>query len=113
MTRIAPKSSITAKAVKNIFNEVGTRFPRSDKMPIAKAISVAIGIPAPFCVCVPKLNTKNTPAGINIPPSAPKTGNAAFLKLDNSPPYNSRSNSNPIIKKKIVINPSLIQWVME
>jgi len=44
---IAPKSSIIAKAVKNIFSEVGTRLPKRDKMPIAKAMSVAIGIPAP------------------------------------------------------------------
>ena len=113
MTRIAPKSSMTAKAVKKIFKDVGTRLPKRDKIPIANAISVAIGIPAPFCVGVPKLNAKNSPAGISIPPSAPKTGKAAFLMLDNSPPYNSRSNSNPMSKKKIVMSPSLIQWVME
>ena len=45
--RIAPKSSIMAKAVKNIFNDIGTLFPKSDNIPNAKAMSVAIGIPAP------------------------------------------------------------------
>ena len=44
---IAPKSSIIAKAVKNIFREFGTRLPKRDKTPMAKAMSVAIGIPAP------------------------------------------------------------------
>ena len=85
MTIIAPKSSITASAVKNIFKDVGTRFPNKDKIPIAKAMSVAIGIPAPFCVIVPKFNAKKIPAGTSMPPKAPKIGNAAFLILDNSP----------------------------
>ena len=53
MIIIAPKSSITANAVKNIFREVGTRFPNNYKIPNAKAMSVAIGIPAPDCVAVP------------------------------------------------------------
>ena len=55
---MAPKSSITAKAVKNIFSDKGTLFPNKDKIPIAKAISVAIGIPAPDCVIVSKLYAK-------------------------------------------------------
>ena len=55
---IAPKSSITAKAVKKIFNDVGTRFPKSDKIPIAKAISVAIGMPKPNCVAELKFKVK-------------------------------------------------------
>ncbi len=53
MMMIAPKSSITASAVKNTFREVGTLLPNKDKMPKAKAMSVAIGIPAPDCVAVP------------------------------------------------------------
>jgi hypothetical protein len=53
MIMIAPKSSMTAKAVKKTFNEVGTRFPNKDKMAIAKAMSVAMGMPAPACVAVP------------------------------------------------------------
>ena len=50
---MAPKSSMTANAVKNIFKEVGTLLPNKDKIPKAKAMSVAIGIPAPACVEVP------------------------------------------------------------
>ena len=110
---MAPKSSITASAVRNIFKDEGTRLPKRDKIPIANAMSVAIGIPAPFWVMVPKFNNKNSPAGTSIPPSAPKRGKAAFLILDNSPLYISRSNSNPINRKKIVIKPSLIQCVIE
>ena len=112
MTIMAPKSSITAKAVKNIFKEAGTLFPNKDKIPIAKAISVAIGIPAPFWVIVPKFSAKKIPAGTTIPPNAPKIGSAAFLMLANSPSYISRSNSKPIIKKKIAIKPSFIQSVI-
>lgn len=58
MIIIAPKSSITANAVKKTFNEVGTLLPNKDKIPNAKAMSVAIGIPAPDCVAVPRLNNK-------------------------------------------------------
>ena len=50
---IAPKSSITATAVKNIFSDAGTRLPKRDRMPIAKAMSVAIGMPTPACVLAP------------------------------------------------------------
>ena len=106
---MAPKSSITAKAVKNIFRELGTRFPNSDKIPTAKAISVAIGIPAPAWVPDLKLNNKNKIAGISIPPTAPKSGNEACFILESSPWYVSRFNSKPISRKKMVISPSLIQ----
>ena len=85
MIIIAPKSSITANAVKNILSEVGTRFPNNDNIPNAKAMSVAIGIPAPDCVAVPKLNSKKNPAGINIPPNAPKIGNKASFMFESSP----------------------------
>ena len=85
MINIAPKSSITAKAVKKTFNETGTLLPSKDKIPRAKAISVAIGIPAPDCVTVPWFSIKYKPAGTIIPPSAAEMGNRAFLKLDNSP----------------------------
>ena len=50
---MAPKSSKTAKAVRNIFKEVSTLLPNKDKIPMAKAMSVAIGIPAPDCVGLP------------------------------------------------------------
>ena len=40
MITIAPKSSIIANAVKNTFNDIGTRDPSNDKIPIENAISV-------------------------------------------------------------------------
>ena len=49
---------MTAGAVKNIFKETGTRFPKRERIPSANAISVAIGIPAPDCVGVWKLKYK-------------------------------------------------------
>ena len=50
MITIAPKSSIIANAVKNTFNDIGTRDPSNDKIPIENAISVADGIAHPFKV---------------------------------------------------------------
>ena len=47
---IAPRSSIIAKAVKKTFNEIGTLFPKRDKTPNEKAISVAEGIAHPLIV---------------------------------------------------------------
>ena len=44
-----------AKAVKNIFNEIGIRLPASDIMPNENAISVAMGMAKPCCVGVPWL----------------------------------------------------------
>ena len=85
MTIIAPKSSITANAVRNTFNELGTFLPTKDKIPKAKAISVAMGIPIPDCVFVPKLNKRKIKAGKIIPPKAPEIGKIASFILDNSP----------------------------
>jgi len=82
---MAPKSSITASAVKNTFREAGILFPRSDKIPTAKAMSVAIGIPAPAWRSVPKLNKRKIPAGKSIPPNAPTMGKVAFLMFESSP----------------------------
>ena len=44
---IAPKSSITANAVKKTLMDNGTLSPSNAKTPKANAISVAIGIPDP------------------------------------------------------------------
>ncbi len=74
-----------ANAVKNTFKDVGTWLPNRAKIPKAKAISVAIGIPAPDCVSVPKLNNIKSPAGIIMPPSAAKIGNKASLMFASSP----------------------------
>lgn len=83
--KIAPKSSITAKAVRKIFIDSGTRFPNKDKIPIAKAISVAIGIPKPECVELFGLKTRYIKAGSNMPPKAPEIGSIASFNLDSSP----------------------------
>lgn len=53
MIMIAPKSSITANAVNRTLRDAGTRLPKRERMPIANAISVAIGMPPPDCVGVP------------------------------------------------------------
>jgi len=45
---MAPKSSIMANAVKNIFKATGTRLPNKEAMPNVKAISVAVGIAQPL-----------------------------------------------------------------
>ena len=50
MIKIAPRSSIIAKAVKKTFNDIGTLDPKRDKIPREKAISVADGIAHPFIV---------------------------------------------------------------
>ena len=82
---MAPRSSIMASAVKNIFRERGMRFPARESIPSAKAISVAIGMPKPICVGVSELKIKWIKAGKIIPPAAAITGSKAFLILDNSP----------------------------
>jgi hypothetical protein len=48
-------------------------------------------------------------AGPIMPPSAAIIGNNAFLNEDSSPTRISRFISNPTKKKKMTINPSLIQ----
>ncbi len=45
---MAPKSSMMAKAVKNILSDKGTRLPSKEATPNEKAISVAMGMPQPF-----------------------------------------------------------------
>ena len=106
---MAPKSSITANAVRNIFNDVGTFLPNSESIPIAKAMSVAIGIPKPDCVLVLKFKLKYKSAGTIIPPIAPNAGNIAFRNFESSPLYNSRSSSSPMSRKNTAIKKSLIQ----
>ena len=55
MVITAPKSSIMAKAAKNIFNCTGILFPSNERTPSEKAISVAMGIPQPLLPGVGKL----------------------------------------------------------
>jgi len=52
MIIIAPKSSTIANAFKKTSKDETTRLPKSDKMPIEKAISVDIGTPQPARVAV-------------------------------------------------------------
>ena len=86
MITIAPKSSIMARAVKKIFNDMGTLFPSRERTPKEKAISVAEGIAQPLKVSgEPKLIIIYTIAGTNIPPTAPIIGSNACLGFDNSP----------------------------
>ena len=47
MMKMAPRSSMMARAVKNTFREGGTRLPSKLIKAMAKAISVAVGIPMP------------------------------------------------------------------
>ena len=49
---IAPRSSMIASAVRNTFNEIGTRDPNKDNIPSENAISVADGIAQPFKVAL-------------------------------------------------------------
>ena len=53
-----PKSSATARAVRKILSEIGTRSLNIERMPMAKAMSVAVGIPQPGAATVPALNEK-------------------------------------------------------
>ena len=101
MIIIAPRSSIIAKAIKKIFNDIGTREPNKDNTPIEKAISVAEGIAHPFSVFpVSKLIITYINAGTTIPPIAPIIGNDACLGLESSPWINSLLISNVTTKKK-------------
>ena len=86
-----------------------TRFPKRTRTLIAKAISVAIGIPQPFAPSPPLLIYVYIRAGTTIPPIAASIGSMATLIFESSPTNISRFISKPIIKKKIAIRPSLIQ----
>ncbi len=78
MTKMAKRSSTMAKAAKNIFKEAGTRLPSKVMMASAKAMSVAMGIPQPAALSVPRFKTVKIKAGTMAPPTAAKMGSAAF-----------------------------------
>ena len=105
---MAPRSSIIASAIKNIFRPVGTLFPNKEAMPNENAISVAVGIPQPCVKAVPMLTNIKINPGTTIPPNAAPKGKIALLKLDSSPLINSRLISMPANRKKIAIRKSLI-----
>jgi hypothetical protein len=105
---IAPKSSIIARAMSNIFKLTGTLLPNKDATPNENAISVAVGIPQPCVNAVPELNKRKIRAGTTIPPNAAPKGNTAFLKDESSPLTNSLLISIPASRKKKDIRKLLI-----
>ena len=107
MTRIAPRSSMMASAVRKTNRLAGTRVPSIRRQPSANAISVAIGTPHPRSEGSWCATRKNSPAGTSIPPSAAIAGTAALRSEFNSPVSNSALISNPTRRKKIAMSRSL------
>ena len=76
--------------------------------PMANAMSVAMGMAQPAATPPGAMfSARYTPIGASIPPSAPTHGNSAARKLESDPYTNSRLISNPTLKKKRAIKPSL------
>jgi len=109
MTSTAPRSSAIANAARKTRMDVGSPLPSKATAPRTKAISVAMGIPQPTIVGLPRLKRTYTRAGTIIPPRAAATGRMARLTEESSPARSSRFISRPTTKKKIAIRPSLIQ----
>ena len=105
---MAPMSSTTARATSSTLSPMGQRFPKRERTPIAKAMSVAIGIPHPLAEGVPLLNSIYITAGKIIPPSAANIGSIAFFMVDSSPTRSSLLISSPTEKKNTAIRTSSI-----
>ena len=88
-------------------------MPNRDRIPKAKAMSVAIGIPQPRLPSPPTLNTAYMIAGTTIPPKAALTGRIDFSSEESCPTTISRLISSPTTKKKTAISKSLIQCCSE
>jgi hypothetical protein len=58
MTAMAPMSSAMARVSRKTLAPTGTRLPSSDRMPTAKAMSVAMGTPHPSAAGVPALKAR-------------------------------------------------------
>ena len=99
-----------ASAVRKILSETGTRSPTIERMPTAKAMSVAVGIPQPLAAAVPWLKSVKTSAGASMPPRAATTGRMACWRVESRPQTISRLISSPTEKKKTTIRPSLINF---
>src|SRR5680860_1436833 len=70
MMRIAPRSSMIAREVRNTLSEFGILDPNSDSTPSANAMSVAVGTAQPRQVSgVSKLTAKKMRAGASMPPA--------------------------------------------
>ncbi len=77
---------------------------------MAKAMSVAVGMPQPFAAAVPPLKSANTAAGASMPPAAASTGRMALRTVESWPQTISRLISRPTQKKKITISPSFTSF---
>jgi hypothetical protein len=109
MTRMPPKSSTMAKAVRKTTTARGAFGAAKARMPKEKAISVAIGTPQPLMDGRPILKAAKKRAGTAIPPAAAAMGRIVADGDFSSPKRNSRLISRPMTKKKIAMRPSLIQ----
>ena len=81
-----------------------------DRIPTAKAMSVAVGMPQPLAARVPWFTSVKTRAGTATPPKAAMIGRIAFLNDESSPQTTSRLISRPTVKKKITIRMSLMNF---
>ena len=77
---------------------------------MAKAMSVAVGIPQPLDAAVPKLKDVKTIAGASMPPAAASTGRIALRTEESCPQTISRLISRPTAKKKTTISTSLTNF---
>lgn len=98
-----------ASAVRKTLSDTGTRSPSIERMPIANAMSVAVGIPQPFAAAVPALNARKIAAGASMPPAAASTGRIALRTEESCPQTISRLISSPTTKKT-TISPSLTNF---
>jgi len=98
-----------ASATRKVTRLVGMLFFNSTSTLIAKAISVAIGMPQPIAPSPLVLMAKYNRAGNTMPPMAARIGRIATLMFESSPANTSLFISKPMIKKNMVISPSLIQ----
>ena len=104
-----PRSSATASAARKTFSPTGTLVLKIASTPRENAISVAIGMARPLCICgLPPLRIAYISTGTIIPPHAPMIGRSAFFNDDNSPTRISRLISRPTERKKMAMRKSLI-----
>ena len=107
---MAPRSSMMATAVKKTLSDAGTRLPSRTRMPRAKAMSVAMGIPQPRSATgLPQLIAAKIRAGTAMPPKAATAGSSTCDRVASSPSSISRLISSPTRKKKTAIQRSLTQ----
>ena len=77
---------------------------------MAKAMSVAVGMPHPLAASVPWLKAVKMIAGTSMPPAAASTGRIACRIEESCPQTISRLISSPTEKKKKTIRPSLMNF---